>query len=438
MLNLNPIFLSRMQELLKDEYPNFLSALNMEAQKGIVVNTSKITVKNFGQIADFKIEPISYDSAGFYIQEKLGKHPLHHAGAFYIQEPSAMFTVNCTTFSGSENVLDMCASPGGKSIQIANRIPNGTLVSNEINKSRCEVLYSNIERMGLKNVIIANDSPENIASAYQNCFDVVLVDAPCGGEGMFRRGEDVVKTWNASLKDMCASRQLNILLQADKALKQGGKLIYSTCTYSYEENEGVIKQFLAIRNYKLVNINFPFDRGVGLVETVRLYPHKVRGEGQFVALLIKLGENTTANSPAFKPQKFDKEMQIANKFIEKTLKNKHNLIKFGNFYYIPANTALIRPNVNYLSVGVRAGEVRKGVFVPNHYLFSAFGSEAVNQIELNFNSLEAKKYIRGETLNVNGNYDGYGAIIFNGCPIGGFKLSNGQFKNHYPKGLREI
>ena len=240
-MNIPDVFLERMRKILGDEFEDFVKALNDPIQKSIYINENKISVDKFKELVDFSLEQIPYEKAGFYVDyEKKGRHPLHHAGAFYMQEPSAMFTVNAIKFKGDEKVLDMCAAPGGKSIQIANRIPNGVLVSNEIVKNRAEILFSNIERMGLKNVIISNDTPENVASAYGDTFDVVVVDAPCSGEGMFRRGEDVTDEWYPEINDMCAKRQLEILNEADKTLKSGGKLIYSTCTYSEIENEGVM------------------------------------------------------------------------------------------------------------------------------------------------------------------------------------------------------
>ena len=182
-----------------------------------------------------------------------------------------MFTINSHKFNGNEKVLDMCASPGGKTIQIANRIPNGVLVSNEFVKARSGVLYSNVERMGLKNVIITNEAPENLAEAYANTFDVCVVDAPCSGEGMFRRGNEVTEQWNKNLPDMCANRQLEILGSADRVLKQNGVLIYSTCTYSVEENEQVVKNFISKNGYEIINIDAPFSRGIDLPEAVRLF-----------------------------------------------------------------------------------------------------------------------------------------------------------------------
>ena len=432
MLNLNVSFLKRMRTILGEKYDSFLSSLNEPEQKGIFVNNHKISTENFTKIVDFSVSPIAYEKSGFYIDNlKLGKHPLHCAGAFYVQDPSAMFTVNSLNFKGDEVVLDLCASPGGKSIQIANRIPNGVLVSNEIIKSRAQILYSNIERMGLDNVIITNDDPKNIATAYANEIDVCLVDAPCSGEGMFRRGEDVVKEWNENLPNMCSVRQLEILEQANVCLKENGYLIYSTCTYSLEENENVISKFLSQHDYELINIDFPFSRGVDMPEAVRLYPHEVKGEGQFVALLKKKEKNNFVS----KNHLFLKKNEKFEEFLKNFLNFQPIVYDYKDFSYIVKDAYFIKKDVNYLSIGVRVGQDRKKYFDLNHHLFSSFGTKFNKQINLDFSDDRVKKYLRGETLDIIGS-DGYGALLISGCALGGYKISDGKFKNLYPKGLR--
>lgn len=426
-------FLFSMQNLLGGEYDQFLNALNQPKQSAVFVN-NKIDLEKFKQIADFKIEPIAYEKNGFYVDEKLGRNPLHHAGAIYVQEPSAMFTVNAHKFVGNEMVLDMCAAPGGKSIQIANRIPNGVLVSNEINSERCGVLFSNIERMGLKNVVMTNDTPKNIANAYANSFDVVLVDAPCSGEGMFRRGEQVVKEWNKNLPQMCAERQIDILEQANKALKQNGFLIYSTCTYSVEENEDVVKQFISNHNYKLANIDADFVRGIDLPQAVRLYPHKVKGEGQFVAVLQKLENNDLIANSNLKL----KTCPSAKDFVNKYCVNEDlSFFEYGNYAYFVKNLNMIKRGINYYSLGVRVGDIKEKRFEPTHNLFTAFGNNFNIKIDVLPNDDFTTKYLKGETFDVD-LPDGYGAFLIAGCATGGFKIASGKFKNHYPKGLRNL
>ncbi len=427
-------FFNRMKGLLGDEFEAFKESLNNPIQKSIFVNKNKISVEDFKEITDFSIEQIPYEKNGFYIDnEKRGRHTLHHAGAFYMQEPSAMFTVNAIEFKGDEKVLDMCSAPGGKSIQIANRIPNGVLVSNEIVKSRSEVLFSNIERMGLRNVIISNDTPKNIANAYGNTFDVVLVDAPCSGEGMFRRGEDVVKEWYPEINEMCAKRQLEILNEADKALKQGGKLIYSTCTYSILENEGVVSEFLKSHNYELVNIEADLPRGINMTQVVRLYPHKVRGEGQFVAVLKKLDENYNPCESSIKLT----NSRITNDFMKSHLLTKGEFAEYKDYSYFIPNRELIKKRVNYVSIGVRLGRVVGDRFEPHHNLFTTFGKDFKLKLELDFKHFLVEKYLRGETFDVNLE-DGFGVVMVNNCALGGFKISKGKFKNYYPKGLRNF
>jgi len=434
MNTLNDEFLQNMKALLAEDYEDFISSLSRKQEKSIIINTNKIGVKTFLDIVNFDVMPINYEQAGFYIQDiKLGRHPLHHAGAFYIQEPSAMFTVNAYKFKGNEYVLDMCAAPGGKSIQIANRIPNGLLVSNEINKKRSEILYSNIERMGLKNVITTNDTPERIGSAYANCFDVVLVDAPCSGEGMFRKGEDIINSWNPSLNDMCAVRQLEILEQANNALKNDGILIYSTCTYSKKENEDVVNAFMKKHNYKLLSIDANLPRGVNMPQAVRLYPHKVKGEGQFVAVLQKQEENSLFPSPRFKLQNHRK----SEEFLKKELNLDFSAYEYKNFSYFIYDLNMIKRDVNYVSLGVKLFDVSSKDLVPFHNLFTAFGNEFKNTLNLNYISKDTEKYLRGETLNTDLN-DCYGAVLVNNCSVGGFKISKGKFKNYYPKGLRNF
>ncbi len=433
-MKLNEEFLNRMKLLLKDKFDDFLKALDNPIEKAIIVNENKISVEEFEKIIDFEVDKISYEKAGLYVdREKKGRHPLHHAGAFYMQEPSAMFTINAYQFKGDEKVLDLCAAPGGKTIQIANRIPKGVLVSNEIIKSRSEILYSNVERMGLKNVIVSNDTPENIANAYGNCFDVCLVDAPCSGEGMFRRGEEVGLQWNENLPKMCAARQLEILEEANKTLRTEGVLIYSTCTYAKEENEDVINEFLLKHNYRLLNVSYPFSRGIGMPEVARLYPHENKGEGQFVAVLKKLEENFSVESLTAKLT----NSKISLDFIKNYTNLGINVCNYKNFSYFVPCKDLIKKNINYVSIGVKLGQVDKNRFEPHHNLFTAFGANFNSFLSLNYKDENVLKYLRGETFDVNLS-DGYGAVLVNGCALGGFKVSKGKFKNYYPKGLRNF
>lgn len=434
MINLNNDFLTKMKHLLGDEYEDFINSLSNPSIKSVLVNENKISPDLFKEIVDFDIEQIPYEKAGFYINnEKLGRHSLHHAGAFYMQEPSAMFTVNAYNFKGNELVLDMCAAPGGKSIQIANRIPNGTLVSNEFVPARSEILFSNIERMGLRNAIITNESPNNIASAFANTFDVCLVDAPCSGEGMFRKGEEVSTHWNKNLPQMCAQRQMDILKNADICLKQNGILIYSTCTYSKDENEDVVNSFMQTYGYELLNINADLPRGINMPEVVRLYPHKVKGEGQFVAVLKKISTNENISN-GMMHLKNDKSCE---KFYFETTGKKQEIFEYKKYSYIVPNKQLIKKNINYVSIGVRVGQNLKSRIEPHHQFFMACKNDFKIRLNFNYNNPEVQKYLKGETLDVD-LPDGFGVISASNCALGGFKISQGKFKNFYPKGLRNF
>ena len=427
-------FFNKMQKILGEEFEDFRESLTKPSQKSLYVNENKIPVEKFKEIVDFNIEQIPYEKAGFYIDdEKRGRHPLHHAGAFYLQEPSAMFTVNSYNFNGNEKVLDMCAAPGGKTIQIANRIPNGVLVSNEIVSARSQILFSNVERMGLKNVIITNEKPENLAKAYVNTFDVCLVDAPCSGEGMFRKGEEVISHWNENLPQMCAIRQKEILLSADKVLKQNGVLIYSTCTYSIEENEDIVNWLINELGYQIVNIDADLPRGINMPEAVRLYPHKVKGEGQFIAVLIKKTENNEINTNVLKLN----SSKIAENFIFSTMGKEEKVFEYNNRSYLVPDTSLIKRKINFVSLGVVVGENLKSRFEPHHNLFTAFNESFNLKLNYAYNSKEIQNYLKGETLDVD-LPDGYGVIRASNCAVGGFKISQGKFKNLYPKGLRNF
>ena len=240
-------------------------------------------------------------------------------------------------------------------------------------------------------------------------------------------------SWNFNLPTLCAKRQLDILNEADKALKQGGKLIYSTCTYEYVENEGVIQNFLKSHNYKLINIDYPFARGIDLPQAVRLYPHQTKGEGQFVCVMQKLDQNNLFSQGALKLS----SSKTADAFLKQTMSNPPiNYIYKDNIYYIKQPSA-IKKGVNYLSVGVNLGRVEKDRFLPDHYLFSSFGNQFFNQLNLELNDPRVKKYLLGEQID-SPIKDGFGVVKVCSCPLGGFKIAAGEFKNYYPKGLRNL
>ena len=234
MINLPKEFSERMKLLLKDDYELYLKALEEPAVRALRVNTAKISVDDFLKICPFDLKKIPYVSNGFYFDyDRIGNHPFHHAGMFYVQEPGAMAPAECIDIDPEWTILDMCAAPGGKSTQLKNKLgENGVLVSNEIIPSRCKILTGNIERLGLLNTVTTCMDSKKIASAFPKTFDLIMVDAPCSGEGMFRKDENAILEWSEENVKMCAERQKQILQIAEKLVAAGGKLVYSTCTFS--------------------------------------------------------------------------------------------------------------------------------------------------------------------------------------------------------------
>ncbi|WP_150266724.1 RsmB/NOP family class I SAM-dependent RNA methyltransferase [Paenibacillus tepidiphilus] len=291
-------FKMKMQEMLGSEYEAFAETYQATPYSGVRVNPLKISPERFREVAPFAREPIPWCPGGFYTAEgdRPGKHPYYHAGLYYIQEPSAMAPVELLGVQPGDRVLDLCAAPGGKSTQIAGKLQGqGMLVSNDLHPERTKALAKNLELYGVRSGIVLNESPERIAEAFPGFFDRILIDAPCSGEGMFRKDEDMVKQWGPETPLKYAAMQREILASAAKALKPGGTMVYSTCTFAVEENEGMIGEFLAGHpEFKPVPVGGTgaFAPGLGnLPEAARLWPHKVKGEGHFMAVLRHGGLN---------------------------------------------------------------------------------------------------------------------------------------------------
>ncbi len=455
MLTLPNAFCARMQSLLREEYPQFLASYDEEMQRGLHVNTLKNTVSACLQATALPLRPILACADGFYLdcsETGTGKLPLHHAGAFYLQEPAAMLPVAAADIKRGDYVLDVCAAPGGKSTQLAARIgEEGLLVANEFVPSRAKILQSNIERLGVKNAVVTNTDAAHLAAWYVGAFDVVLVDAPCSGEGMFRKNSLAIEEWSEENVAMCASRSLEILENAETCLRNGGLLIYSTCTFSVEENEGLVARFLsAHENYEILplanGVHEMTSRGIvidGCREDTsrcgRCYPHITGGEGQFVCVLKKAGEaerqpiRDTLKAP-------DKTEGAAIKvfFDDVFLPACAPTVKKcgTQLYAVPKHMAM---NGACFSVGVHVGEVRRGRLVPHHQLFSAYGKDMKRQWSFPSDDARVLRYLHGEeiALHMEEMYaNGFGCVLVDGVPLGGAKCVDGVLKNHYPKGLR--
>src|SRR5690625_4006263 len=302
MTELPKEFVQKMQNLLQDEFADFINSYQYEQSYGLRVNTLKIKTGDFLNINPFRLERIPWVTNGFYYDphDRLGKHPFHDAGLYYIQEPSAMAVVEIMQPKPGEKVLDLAAAPGGKATQIAQHMKQqGLLVANEIHPKRARVLSQNVERLGIKNCVVTNETPTKLAKRFPAFFDRILVDAPCSGEGMFRKNEEAIQEWSLDNVRQCAVRQHDILDDAKEMLAAGGQLVYSTCTFAPEENEQMINDFVknnpeftieAVEVYEKFSagrsewVNEPVD---DIKNTIRIWPHRVKGEGHYVAELRK-------------------------------------------------------------------------------------------------------------------------------------------------------
>ncbi|WP_338593644.1 RsmB/NOP family class I SAM-dependent RNA methyltransferase [Paenibacillus sp. Y5S-9] len=318
------IFAERMKSLLGDEFEQFMKSYEQSPHAGLRVNTLKISMEQFDEIAPFDLRPIPWCETGFYVPHgvKPGLHPYYHAGLYYIQEPSAMAPVELLQVEPGDRVLDLCAAPGGKTTQIAAKLQGkGVLVTNDIHAERTKALAKNVELYGVRNAVVLNESPERIANAFPHYFDKVLIDAPCSGEGMFRKDEDMVKSWEHHSVEKCVLMQRDILETAARLLAPGGTIVYSTCTFAPEENEAMIAEFLNV-NHDFVVMDIPDETGFapGRPEwvrqmmpekadeteavldqtrgTARLWPHLLEGEGHYVAVLQhRVGQELETDQP---------------------------------------------------------------------------------------------------------------------------------------------
>ena len=444
-------FLDRMKGMLGEEYDAFLESFSEEKYQALRLNTLKVAVN--GESADvmhvpFHLTPVSWAENGYYYEKEdyPGKHPYHEAGVYYIQEPSAMAPVTLLEPEPGEQILDLCAAPGGKSTQIAAAMNGkGLLISNEIHPARAKILSENIERMGIRNACVTNETPGHLAQVFPEYFDKILVDAPCSGEGMFRKNEAACQEWSLENVELCGARQGEILDCAAQMLRPGGRIVYSTCTFAPTENEGSIERFLARHPEFQV---FPIDKEkLGIqgdnAPTLRLWPHHIKGEGHFAAVLVKEGDMPTgyhASAPMGTEKGIsDKELGEYPAFEKEFLKVKlqGTKLKFGdNLYLVPENM----PNLKGLKVlrpGLHIGTLKKNRFEPSHALALALKpGEASLLWDLPSAENTINAYLNGQTFPAEGE-KGWYLICVDGFSIGWGKLAGGVMKNHYPKGLRK-
>lgn len=434
-------FLNRMQEMLKDEYEQYLNTLDQPVYRGLRVNTLKISAEAFQSLQLFDVQPTPFAKESFYIDANLsgvGNHPCHLSGMIYLQEPSASSAVSVLDPQENDWVLDLCAAPGGKSTQIAARLNNtGFLLSNEIENSRANILLSNLERCGVSEMMVTNASPAALCEQVKGWFDKVLVDAPCSGEGMFKKNAKALEDWSIEHVQACQSRQLHILDSAYEALKQGGILVYSTCTYAPEENEEVIQKFLsAHEDMELVDCGTDFGRhglsGYDIDETMvrRIFPMD-QGEGHFIAKMVKHGEQSISPIKEIKAAKVD---EAVTDFMNKQGSASLNFyVQQGKVYGRKGNFIKL-DKIRILRQGIECGEMIKNRFEPHHAFYLAGVNQNCFKQSYELNTEEIKKYLHGDVLEAE--LKGYTAILYQGVGIGFAKGDGRILKNKFPKGLR--
>ena len=458
-------FLERMKVQFKDqvEYDAFLASYDRERTYGLRYNPLKLGREQFLEDMPFHLRMIPWAEEGFYYEpdDQPGKSIFHEAGAFYIQEPSAMAVVSVLEPKPGERILDLCAAPGGKSTHIAGRMQGqGLLVSNEIVPSRAKILSQNVERMGAANCVVCREEPGRLAETFPFFFDRVLVDAPCSGEGMFRKDDTAIAEWSPKNVSMCAARQHDILEYAAQMVRPGGVMVYSTCTFSMEENEDVISGFTAAHpefviekprtsssvisnSYNMINrLSDDKQKSDG---TVRLWPHHIEGEGHFIARLRRTdGENWTVYR-TIAQEKGKTARKVCESFLHEELGllekgadrlfEKRVFCHFGEAFYLIPEEMIPLAGLQIERPGLQLGFCRKDRFEPSHALAMCLHSEDVrNHYELT--DEQAKNYLRGETFVVDPALKGWHLLSVQGCSLGFGKAVGGQMKNHYPKGLR--
>lgn len=441
-------YTERMKKLLSSDFDDYMKALEGAPVRAFRVNTEKISVEDFEKINIFSNEKVPYVENAFYLNyDKIGNHPYHHAGMIYVQEPAAMAPAECVEIQPDWKILDMCAAPGGKSTQLRNKLgENGILVSNEIIPSRCKILTGNIERLGLRNSVTTCMDTSRLAKTFPKAFDLVVCDAPCSGEGMFRKEEIAIDEWSPENVIKCAERQTEILENAAKLVADGGYIIYATCTFSLEENEMRINAFLNNHpEFELIPVNERIKENtvdgicydgcdcVNINEARRFYPHTGKGEGQFMAVLHNKIEASDNHYKSCNKNKIDKTVKD---FLDDTLNDyeeTHVLIYNGNPVYFTPDFEV--PKGTAFCCGVTIGEIKKNYILPHHQFFMAMGKDFKRKINLSADSDEIKKYLHGEEFETDCQ-NGWAVVTVEGCTLGGVKVVNGRAKNHYPKGLR--
>ncbi len=427
------LFLQRMQIQLGEEYPDFLKSL--ERPRAVALRFQP--QKGPAPALPWLQQPVPWEPNGWYYDPaaRPGLHPYHEAGVYYLQEASAMAPVQLLDPGPGEKVCDLCAAPGGKATQIAGRLAGeGLLVCNEFNPKRAKILSRNIERMGIANALVTNEHPEKLAKHLEGFFDRVLIDAPCSGEGMFRKEEAAVTDWSEETVQMCARRQGEILASGAKLLRPGGRLVYSTCTFAPEENEMAVASFLESHpEFEPEYVQAPWFTA-GENGSFRLWPHKLLGEGHFAAVLRKVGGEEARGSDGGSGQKLPEQWVRFARELDIRLPQGKAIFFGQSLYWAPMELPRLQ-GLKVLRPGLELGEVKKDRFEPAHALALWLSSCAVCA-DFPADSPEIAAFLAGNVIA--SEKRGWCLVTVDGYSLGWGKGDGTVLKNHYPKGLRRM
>lgn len=460
-MKLPSTYVDEMKRLLGEDMDAYEAALQQPFPQGLRINTTKISTEDFKKLAPFPVKSIPWIPNGFFYDEdtsRVSKHPYYFAGLYYLQEPSAMTPARTLPVAVGDRILDMCSAPGGKATELGARLKGeGFLIANDISAGRVKALLKNIELFGIANACILSEDPARLCEVYPEFFDKVLLDAPCSGEGMFRREPRMIKNWEYQGPDYYSKIQKGLIIQAAHMLKPGGMLLYSTCTFSIKENEEVIAHLLSNReDMELVPVEAyqGFTKGytpgsdsfkkASYDRCIRIFPHKMEGEGHFLALLHKKekGKDDIVTFPV-KSQ----EQSIVSPEVTSFLSKVRRSFTRGTFhqvqeklYYIPEGCVLYK-QLRYLRSGLYLGDVKKQRFEPSQALaMSLTREEYEDVISLTSEDVRTRKYLKGETIDVTDLTDnqdkGWHLVCVDGYPLGWGKLNQGILKNKYYSGWR--
>lgn len=456
-LKLSEEYLNRMRDLLgEEEFSAYLKSFDEERLYGLRVNTAKVTPEAFPELVSWDLKPVPWIPNGFYYEgtERPAKDPYYYAGLYYLQEPSAMTPAMLLPVEPGDRVLDLCGAPGGKSTELGVKLAGkGVLISNDISNSRAKALLKNLELWGISNICVTSETPDKLADVFGPWFDKILIDAPCSGEGMFRKDDDMVKSYEERGPEYYSEIQKEITDQAVRMLAPGGLLLYSTCTFSRCEDEEIICHILE-NHQEMELIRLPLfegaSGGIGLDGCIRLFPHKIKGEGHFISLLRKNGggaERTAAGSrersrtepQGKKSPALPKELTDFLALMNREFDGSRIMIKNDSVYYLPENFVPAK-ELRYLRTGLLLGELKNKRFEPGQALAMTLHAEEFKQtISWKKEDDRVIRYLKGETISLTpeeGPVKGWCLVCVDGYPLGFAKGTGMALKNKYYPGWR--